>query len=330
MRRLSVIAAALCLAAAPSGPSINDRMQGDLTPVHDPSIIAVPGGFVIASTAQEGEKPGLIPLRRSPDLVNWTSQGAVFSAIPAWAKEKISGTKGIWAPDLSRTNGQYRIYYSVSTFGSNTSAIGLVTSPSLDPKDPTYKWTDQGLVIASSKLNDYNAIDPNLVTEADGHQWLAFGSFWTGLKLIAIDPATGKPAEAKPVVHAIAQRPAPDALEAPSIIHRGEFYYLFAAFDFCCRGKDSTYYTAVGRSKAIMGPYLDSKGRRMMDGYAEVVLHARFDKSRRFVGPGGATVITSGNRALIAYHGYDTTKNGLPTLRIQPLGFDKDGWPVAL
>lgn len=330
MRRLSVVAAVLCLAAAPATSSINDRMVGDLTPVHDPSIIAVPGGFVIASTAQVGEKPGLIPLRRSPDLVHWTMQSAVFTDIPAWTKARISGTKGIWAPDHSRTNGQYRIYYSVSTFGSNTSAIGLVTSPTLDPASPAYKWTDQGLVVASSAKDNFNVIDPNLVTEPDGHQWLAFGSFWSGLKMVSIDPATGKPDEARPTIRAIAQRPSPDALEAPSIVRHGDHYYLFAAFDFCCRGKDSTYYTAVGRSKSIAGPYLDSKGRRMMDGYAEVVLHARLDPTHRFVGPGGATVITSGDRALIVYHAYDKSHDGRPTLRIQPLGWDKDGWPIAI
>lgn len=330
MRRLALIGAALCIAAAPSGSSINQRMAGDLFPVHDPSIIAVPGGFVIASTAQEGEKPGLIPLRRSSDLVNWKMQGAVFTAIPAWAKARISGTKGIWAPDLSHTNGQYRIYYSVSTFGSNTSAIGLVTSPTLDPADGAYKWTDQGLVTASSAKDDYNAIDPNLVTEPNGRQWLAFGSFWTGIKMIEIDPATGKPREEHPVIHALAQRPSPDALEAASIIHHGDNYYLFAAYDFCCRGVNSTYYTVVGRSKAVTGPYVDARGRSMMNGYAEVVLHSRLDPTHRFIGPGGATVITAGDRALIAYHTYDRDHDGRPTLRIQPLGFDKAGWPVAL
>ena len=329
MHRLSVLAGALCLAAAP-GSSINDRMAGDLTPVHDPSIILAGKTFYLFTTSQLSDGGGLIHMRRSTDLVNWARAGAVFPAIPDWAKAKISGTKGIWAPDVSQTNGEYRVYYAVSTFGSNSSAIGLATSPSLDPADPATKWTDRGLVTASSVKDDYNAIDPNLFADSDGRQWLSFGSFWSGLKMLEIDPVTGKPKEPRQPLIALARRPSPDALEAPSIVKHGQYYYLFAAYDFCCRGKDSTYYTVVGRSTTVTGPYVDAKGRKMMDGFAEVVLHARLDPTHRFVGPGGASVLTQGEKAIIVYHAYDVKNAGRPTLRIQPLGWDKNGWPVAL
>src|SRR3546814_4550133 len=77
----------------------------------------------------------------------------------------------------------------------------------------------------------------NHIVDAEGRAWLAFGSFWGGLQIVPLDPATGEPPRgAKPST--IARRPMPDAIEAPFIIRRGDFHYLFASFDFCCRGAD--------------------------------------------------------------------------------------------
>src|SRR5262249_20183301 len=155
---------------------------------------------------------------------------------PAWAQTAIPGATGIWAPDLSRTGGEFRLYYAVSTFGSNRSAIGLMTTPTLDPTAPGYGWVDQGLVFDSTTADNYNAIDPNLFTASSGRQWLAFGSFWSGIKMIRIDPATGKRLAGDTSLVALAQRPAPDAIEAPFVIRHGSYYYLFASFDACCQG----------------------------------------------------------------------------------------------
>lgn len=313
---------------APAG-SINERMAGDITPVHDPSIIRAGDAYYVFSTSQAGEAPGLIHIRTSKDLTTWTRAGAVFPAIPDWASKAIRGTKGIWAPDISFVNGVYRLYYSVSTFGSNTSAIGLATTPTLDPSSPDYRWTDQGEVISSKTHDGYNAIDPNLVVDREGGQWLAFGSFWTGLKLVKLDPATGKPAPGDPRIYPLAQRARPDAIEAPFIIEHGGFYYLFASFDFCCRGADSSYFTVVGRAKEVTGPYLDYDGKPMMQGYAQVVLHGDLDKTRRFRGPGAPGVARVGGRELMVWHAYDARNKGAPTLRLAPIGWTADGWPVV-
>jgi len=71
--------------------------------------------------------------------------------------------RGAWAPDISYFNGRYHLYYALSTFGSRNSAIGLATSPTLDPADPKYAWTDEGMVLRSFQdKDDWNAIDPNL------------------------------------------------------------------------------------------------------------------------------------------------------------------------
>jgi len=318
------------LMAASPAASLNDRMMGDLSPVHDPCIIKQGGTYHLFCTSQANQKPGLIHWRTSPDLVTWTLVGAVMPALPHWATSAVPGTRGAWAPDISLINGRYHLYYSLSTFGKNRSVIALQTTATLDRFDPAFGWRDDGVVLSSKSSDDFNAIDANIITTADGRVWMSFGSFWSGLKLIEIDPATGRPKpDARPT--AIASRPRPGAVEAPCIIERGGWFYLFASYDFCCRGVDSTYYTVVGRAKAVTGPYVDRNGKAMImkDG-GLIVLHADLDPAKRFKGPGHVAVLRDTGRDYIVHHAYDSTKGGVPTLRIQPLAWSADGWPVAV
>lgn len=303
---------------------------GDVMGVHDPAIIREGDRFYLFSTGQQTQETGLLPWRTSPDLVRWTYGGTVFDRIPDWARKQVPGTKGLWAPDIAYANGEYRLYYSVSTFGKNRSAIGLATTPTLDPADERHRWTDQGLVISSDETDDHNAIDPNLFVDDDGSHWLSFGSFWSGIKLVAVEPATGKPRPGETTVHAIAQRPNPGAIEAPFLIKRGGFYYLFVSFDFCCRGNRSSYHTVVGRSPNLLGPYLDRDGRPMLEGGGSVVLHADRDRTGRWRGPGHVAILREPAQDYIVYHAYDTQNRGRSALRIQPLGWTSDSWPVAL
>lgn len=322
-------------AAAPpdNAASINERLSGDIAPVHDPSAIRAGDSYYLFTTSQVREGKGLIHIRASKDLLGWKFVGSVFQQIPEWAKRKIPGTEGIWAPDISYVNGRYRLYYAVSTFGSNRSVIGLATNSTLDPSSRDYAWRDEGEVIESNGSDDYNAIDPNFVQDANGGQWLAFGSFWSGIKLVRLDPTAGKPASGDKSIYALAERSKLEdsgAIEAPYIIRHGDYYYLFASFDFCCRGVNSTYYTVVGRSKEITGPYVDRDGKPMLKGGGFLVLHAQLDPTHRWRGPGGESILRDGATDYIVYHAYDAKNHGVPTLRIQPLGWTNDGWPVAL
>ena len=140
--------------------------------------------------------------------------------------------------------------------------IGLATTPTLDPRSPRYHWTDDGLVFRSSTADDYNAIDPSLVSAAPGSKWLVFGSYWSGIKLFQLDASTGKPASASPTLYSLAQRPAPDALEGAGITYHAGYYYLFVSFDTCCAGISSTYRIMAGRSRDITGPYVDRQAPR--------------------------------------------------------------------
>jgi len=161
--------------------------QGDVRRVHDPCIIAADGAYYVFCTG------GGIASRRSKDLVHWERIGAVFRALPAWTGAEVPGVRGLWAPDISYFNGRYHLYYAVSTFGQNRSCIGLAVNATLDPANPDYKWVDLGKVIESRQGDAFNAIDANIVFDEQKQPWMAFGSFWSGIKLIRIDPSTGKP-----------------------------------------------------------------------------------------------------------------------------------------
>jgi arabinan endo-1,5-alpha-L-arabinosidase len=307
--------------------SINDRMTGAIAPTHDPCIIKAHGRFHLFSTGPTRGDTAFIPWRTSTDLVSWTAQGGVFESVPQWARDAVPGTRGMWAPDIAYFNGEYHLYYSCSTFGSNRSVIGLATTASLD--QDAREWRDRGLVVRSEPGDDFNAIDPNHIQDREGHHWLAFGSFWSGIKLIRLDPQTGKPPAGAREMHLIATRPAPQgaprAIEAPFIFERGGYYYLFVAFDYCCKRESSTYYVVVGRSRDIRGPYTGQDGKSMLDGYGTVVLQG----NRRYRGPGHPAVLRDGDRDYLVYHAYDSEQEGKPVLRISPLVWTAQGWPSA-
>ena len=334
MRLLGAAASLLLTATAATGQTLNDRLTGDLSPVHDPVIAREGDRYYVFSTGL-GKGPGrLIASRSSPDLARWAASEPVFEQIPAWAQRTIPGATNLWAPDIAFVNGRWRLYYSVSTFGSNRSAIGLATSPTLDPEAPNYGWRDEGMVLMSTGTDDFNAIDPAFIQDRDGRHWLALGSFWSGLKLFALDPRTGKPADPKARPHAIVRRPAPAgapaAVEAPFIIDHGGWYWLLASYDYCCKGVNSTYYTVVGRSKSITGPYRGRDGSSMLEGGGTIFLRADLPEKQRFRGPGhpGAFRDRDGTWHVV-YHAYDRENKGAPTLRIAPIRWDAEGWPVA-
>jgi arabinan endo-1,5-alpha-L-arabinosidase len=289
-------------------------------PVHDPVIIKADDTYYIFCTGTG------IPRWHSTDLIEWelASPSRVFSRIPQWAREIIPRQTDIWAPDIAFYNDKYLLYYSVSTFGSSHSVIGLATNTTLNSENEAYEWVDEGLVIESHGFESYNCIDPNFVLDAEGTPWLAFGSFWTGIKMRRLDATTGKLSGEDEALYSLARRfTNSGAVEAPCIIRKGEFYYLFVSFDFCCRGVDSTYHVRVGRSEAVTGPYVDHDGVEMLDGGGTQVTFP----TERWRGPGHNSILQEGDMEYIVYHAYDAENQGTPTLRIDPLVWDADGWP---
>lgn len=334
MRRVALIASCLLATAAPAqvtnGP-INSKLDGDIVGIHDPVIIRERDTYYVFATNGDAP-PATIRIRSSPDLIHWTKRGHVLDKLPDWATRLIPGARGAWAPDVSKVNGRYLLYYSVSTFGSNRSAIGLVTNETLNPDAPNYRWRDEGVVVESTRESDFNAIDPNHVIDRDGRHWLSLGSFWTGIKLFELNPTTGKllKPRAKPIAlarrHAPAGGPAP--IEAPFIVTRPDHYYLFVSYDYCCKGVNSTYYTVVGRSKRITGPYVGKDGSKLMDGEGTIFIRADLEEQQRFRGPGhNGFLHDDDGRDYVVYHAYDKQNDGKSVLRVSPVVWGADGWP---
>ena len=206
-------------AALAAAMILSPALHAKQVSVHDPVMAKDGNKFYLFSTG-----PG-ITFYSSPDLTNWTPEGRVFPGIPSWAKAVAPSFDGhIWAPDVIQANGKFYLYYSVSAFGKNTSAIGVTTNATLDPKSPKYKWEDQGIVIRSVPNRDHwNAIDPNVVFDEQGTPWMTFGSFWSGIKLVKLDKSMTKPALPEEWHH-IAIRQADEGEKSPNDIE-GPFIF---------------------------------------------------------------------------------------------------------
>ncbi|MBB6145363.1 arabinan endo-1,5-alpha-L-arabinosidase [Silvibacterium bohemicum] len=313
------------------------RLSGDVQGTHDPSMIHAGNTWYVFATGKASDG-GQFQIRCSNDLHAWKLCGHVFDQIPEWIQKESPGTKELWAPDISYANGEYQIYYAYSLFGKNTSGIALITNKTLDASSPDYKWIDHGLILKSTEQDDYNAIDPNFIADAEGHHWLAFGSFWSGIKMRRLDDQTGKLSSVDTKLYSLASRarpadaaPAPpglppdwEAVEAPFVVHHGNYYYLFVSWDLCCRGLKSTYRTMVGRSRRVTGPYVDEQGRAMMDGGGTQLL----TENKKWLGPGGESIVMQPNdQDLIVFHAYDAT-TGKPSMQISTITWDGD-WPHA-
>lgn len=333
-RLFSAAAAALLATGAAAGPAdtgpINSRIMGDLVPTHDPVLAKEGRTYYVYGTGGH-----YLTTKTSPDLIHWTAGPPAIPALPDWAQAVVPGTKDMWAPDLSFWNGQWHLYYALSTFGSNRSAIGLFTSPTLDPKRADYRWRDEGLVVQSRPSDDFNAIDPNHFIDAEGRHWLALGSFWGGIKLFELDGKSGKLKRPGERPFSLARRlvPAggPDPVEGAFLIRHDGYYYLFASYDYCCKGVNSTYYAVYGRSKDVTGPYLGRDGSSMLQGGGTIILRGDLQEQNRFRGPGhNGFLHDSDGQDYLVYHAYDKANHGAPTLRISPVRWTADGWPEAV
>jgi arabinan endo-1,5-alpha-L-arabinosidase len=267
-----------------------------------------------------------VPSYRSRDLVKWERGPAVFKAAPAWIANIVPENRRMqyWAPDIMKVGDRYLLYYAVSSFGKMTSAIGLATNPTLDPEDPAYHWSDEGYVVRSQDGDGYNAIDPSVFRDGDGSLWLTFGSYWSGIKLIQLDPQTGKQVAVDAKMVSLAYN---DSIEASYLCRHDDYYYLFVNWGSCCQGPKSTYNIRVGRSKLVTGPYLDKAGVDMLHRGGGLFLATT---NGPLIGPGHAgTLKANGKDWFTSDFEGDLRMGGRATLAIMPLRWNGDGWPEA-
>jgi arabinan endo-1,5-alpha-L-arabinosidase len=316
------LAIALLLGGPLEAAEPQPQMTGDVR-IHDPSVIEIEGQFVALGTGQQGPTHGAVRVKTSPDGRRWTDAGLIGQGPPAWARAALGfQSLNVWAPSISRRGKTVFLYYCLSSFGRNTSAIGLMINGSFDPLKPGEGWQDQGLVLMSKNGDDFNAIDPFRVDLSDGRAYLAFGSFWSGIKLSELDPETGKLLRLDAPRVALASRNG-GAIEAASILEHDGKFTLFVSFDQCCKGVASTYNIRVGRADRIEGPYRDKDGKAMLEGGGSLVLATE----GRFIGPGGQEAVKTSRGDQLAYHYYDGDAAGASKLQFSPIIWTADGWP---
>ena len=313
-----------CLAVPSFALDPAPAMQGD-TRVHDPSAIDVGGHWAAFYTGDAGGLyQGAILAKTSPDGITWARAGAVGKGVPKWTQAVLGyKSQDIWAPTISVRDGIYYLYYSVSSFGINQSAIGVMTNPAFDPANPGVGWQDQGEVLHSTLKDDWNAIDPFRIDTADGRAWLSFGSYWSGIKLRELDPKSGKLLAPDTPTYDLAARGRGGAIEASSILEHDGKFYLFVSYDQCCQDVASTYRIMVGRADAITGPYADKSGTPMLKSGATELQR----KIGRYIGPGGQEPVKTPQGDVLVYHYYDGEDGGASKLQITPISWTDDGWP---
>jgi len=326
-----------CLLLVGASNFVLGQQQRQNIVVHDPVMAKQGDTYYLFSTGMG------ISIWSSKDLKNWKKEKPVFAEPPQWAVKAIPGFKGhIWAPDISFYKGKYYLYYSVSAFGKNTSAIGVATNKTLNTASPDYKWIDHGKVIQSyPDLTNWNAIDPNIIEDGKGNAFMAFGSFWDGLKMVKLSAdrkhflgdsvnlptiasrvTTPNSKENPPAIDDNPKDAGGNAIEAPFIFKKGDYYYLFASIDYCCKGVKSTYKMIFGRSKKLQGPYIDKEGKPLSQGGGSILLQG--DNS--WYGVGHNSVYRFNNTDYLIFHGYDASDDGKPKLRVEKLVWTK-GWP---
>ena len=314
-------------------PVAQEPVVVDTPFVHDPVMAHENGTYYLYCTGHG------ITQMTSQDRQHWTlSREGILpnGKIPAWTHDSVPGFENhIWAPDVIKYRGKWYMAYSCSTFGKNTSAIGLLSNKRLADKNG---WKDEGCIVASKGNRDnWNAIDPNFIIDEKGKPWMTWGSFWDGIQLIPLDKKMHAKKVVKPVT--IARRYSPErsdvpsnptskeagtnAIEAPFIMQHGGYYYLFVSWDYCCQGMKSTYRVAVGRSKQVAGPYLDKEGKPMLQGGGTLLLEG--DK-KEYEAMGHCSAYSFADGDYFFCHGYSVAKNGASILVQKRIRWTNDGW----
>src|SRR5512136_2767702 len=238
-----------------------------------------------------------------------------------WRRGITPSRRGM-APDIIHIGDRYYMYIAANIGGQPKAAINMIWSKTLDPDSPDYKWEEGGVVASSDGVEDCNAIDPGLFLDPnDGKLWLSYGSYFGYIRLVRLDPTTGRRVDPndQPVDIAI-------NCEASVLIHRDGWYYLLATHGSCCRGADSGYNIRVGRARSVFGPFLDHVGIDMLKGGGKLFLGS----GGRVVGPGhfGLLDLGDGVQKFSCHYEADLDRGGASVLDIRPLLW-KDGWPVA-
>jgi arabinan endo-1,5-alpha-L-arabinosidase len=238
-----------------------------------------------------------------------------------WKRGTTLPRRGL-APDVIHIGDRYYAYVAANIGAQPKAAINMIWSKSLDPDSPDYKWEEGGVVASSDGVEDCNAIDPGVFLDpTDGRLWLVYGSYFGYIRLVELDPKTGKRVNPNDKPRDLAIN-----CEASDMIYHDGWYYLLATHGSCCRGADSGYNIRVGRAKKVTGPFLDNEGVDMIQGGGKLLIGS----GGRVVGAGhfGLLDLGEGVQKFSMHWEADLDRGGASVLDIRPLLW-RDAWPVA-
>ncbi len=318
---------------------------------HDPTVVrADDGSWYMFSTdagagAAESAAPTGVHMRHSMDLVNWEFAGTALPGVPGQAAA-LTGALGLWAPEVVRwpahPEGEplWHMYYSASTFGSNTSAIGLATAP-----DPAGPWSHQGLVVSTeSGVDAQNAIDAAVTFDAEGQPWLTYGSFFAGIHTLRLSLSDGMPevAGAKGSLIAVRDAAVEGSVEGAYVVYRKETrqYVLFASYGSLF----NSYNVRVAVADSMEGPYRDALGASLTDlelapwqAGTKILGSWQFDGGPTWIAPGHNSVLVeqgAGGEEFFMVHHVRFADHGAAqaiehTAHLRRMFFTSGGWPVV-
>jgi arabinan endo-1,5-alpha-L-arabinosidase len=325
------------VATGPEDPGCTGNivdLESDVGHIHDPAIAKLDDTYYLYSSSP------LASFYTSPDLKTWTRAGQIFDQLPPWVIEELPNPDHIGAPDIVYYRGAWILFYQSHIGGTCNAGIGLATNVTLDPRDPQYEWIDHGLILRSTPLFEnfdlicgvddiwYNAIDPHLFLDYGRTPWLVFGSTLGGLFLVELDSETLRPTQHPRDFVLLAAREilqADPIIEAPYIIRRGVYYYLFLSHNRCCQGADTKYKILVGRSLELAGPYVDRDGVPLLEEGGTVLI----EREGNLIGTGHADVYREDGVDWLVHHAYDPEREYESVLNIRRLVWDDAGWPAA-
>ncbi|WP_254560490.1 glycoside hydrolase family 43 protein [Dyadobacter diqingensis] len=213
----------------------------------DPSVVQVGTDYYLVNSTFS-YFPG-IPVFHSKDLKNWKQIGNVIDRATQmdFMGEKL--TRGLFAPAISYHNGTY--YVTCTDIDHDGNFI-------VAAKNPAGPWSNP------VRVPQVHGIDPSLYFDDDNKAYIVYNSdapdrnpLYSGhrtIRIYEIDPVSLKViGEEKQLVNGgVDLSKKPVWIEAPHIMKRNGWYYLYAA-----EGGTSVNHTeVVFRSKSVWGPYI--------------------------------------------------------------------------
>jgi arabinan endo-1,5-alpha-L-arabinosidase len=295
---LAAVAAATLYAQSRPAPALDGEPY-----IHDPSTVTFSDGKFYTFGTGGG---GLM----SDD--GWT-----------WRSGAVRPGGGV-APDIIKIGNRYYVTYAKGgggMSGGHASNVYVMWTKTLDPNSPDFGFHDETIVASSDGVEDCDAIDSAfLLDPTTGRLWLSYGTYFGFIRLVELDPKTGKRVVGNKAVNIAID------MEATALMYRDGWYYLLGTHGTCCDGANSTYNIRVARSRKVTGPYVDNVGIDALKGGGKLVVAA----SGRFVGPGhfGLLDLGDGVQKFSCHYEADLDRSGRSVLDIRPLLW-KDGWPYA-